>query len=88
MVIEYQNERLAPSYWNRSALWEIQCAHKSANLDYVITFYLREDDPEYEDEDDNILMEFQSSHFVHDERDCDWGLGANGTRRQAKMYPL
>ncbi len=46
------------------------------NLEYVITFYLREDDPEHEDEDDNILMEFQSSHFVHEERERDWGFGA------------
>lgn len=27
------------------------------NLDYVISFYLRADDPEYEQDDDNILMQ-------------------------------
>ena len=41
------------------------------NFDYVITFYLRENDPEYEEEDDNILMQIESMH-----QDCnDWGFG-------------
>lgn len=46
------------------------------NLDYFITFYLREDDPEYEDCDDNILMELQSSYFTREKRERDWGFGA------------
>ena len=46
------------------------------NLEYVITFYLREDDPEYEDADDNILTELQSSYFIHEDRERDWGFGA------------
>jgi hypothetical protein len=46
------------------------------NLDYVITFYLREDDPEYDDADDNILMQLQSSHFFREAQDRVWGFGA------------
>lgn len=43
------------------------------NLEIVITFYLREDDPEYEDEDDNILMQIPISH-------CDYN--AEGIERK------
>lgn len=44
------------------------------NLDFFITFYLREDDPEYEEDDDNILMEFRQ-HFYR-ESHKEWGFGA------------
>jgi hypothetical protein len=44
------------------------------NLEYFITFYLREDDPEYDNDDDNILMELQGMHSIHGNRD--WGFGA------------
>ena len=46
------------------------------NLGYVISFYLRENDPEYDDADDNILMQLQNSHFVREGQDRDWGFGA------------
>lgn len=42
------------------------------NLEYVITFYLRDDDPEYDEEDDNILMEIDNLYLP----DRDWGLGS------------
>lgn len=38
------------------------------NFEYVITFYLREDDPEYEEDDDNILMQI---HEIFMEREDD-----------------
>jgi hypothetical protein len=47
------------------------------NLDFVITYYLREDDPEYEEDDDNILMEFDELFSIRKNRlDLDWGFGA------------
>lgn len=48
------------------------------NLSCVITLYLREDDPEYKEDDDNILMEIEE-YFLHPWRpvpDRDWGFGA------------
>lgn len=48
------------------------------NLECVITLYLREDDPEYNEDDNNILMtieeEYRNSHSHV--RDRDWGFGA------------
>ena len=46
------------------------------NLYFIITFYLREDDPEYEEEDDNILMEFDEKFFGQYPLDLEWGFGA------------
>jgi len=46
------------------------------NLSYVITFYLREDDPEYEEIDDNILMQIDESFLGRNELDQNWGFGA------------
>jgi len=46
------------------------------NLVFFITYYLRKDDPEYEEDDDNILMEFSHSFFHIDKNDKDWGFGA------------
>lgn len=46
------------------------------NLEYVITFYLREDDPEYEEEDDNILCEIHEYVFSKYTGKNDWGFGA------------
>ena len=46
------------------------------NLEYVITFYLREDDPEYEEEDDNILCKIHEYVFWNSIRENDWGFGA------------
>jgi len=43
------------------------------NLEYFITFYLREDDPEFEEDDDNVLLIIPSSHFIHDT--CERGFG-------------
>lgn len=40
---------------------------KEFNLECVITFYLREDDPEYEDVDDNILTEVHEWSTGHHE---------------------
>jgi hypothetical protein len=50
------------------------------NLEYVVTFYLRTDDEEYEDQDDNILMqiedvyseqELSASEWVFDDTEAD-----------------
>lgn len=46
------------------------------NLDFFITFYLREDDPEYEEDDDNILMEIEEGFFRKEQHDRSWGFGA------------
>lgn len=46
------------------------------NLTYTITFYLRESDPEFEEDDDNILMQMQNDHFIRDVSKDDWGFGA------------
>lgn len=46
------------------------------NLDCLITFYLREDDPEYEEDDDNILMEIVEMHLEKSPLRQDWGFGA------------
>lgn len=50
------------------------------NLDCLITFYLREDDPEYEENDDNILMEIDEMYCEQNAPDRDpeqnWGFGA------------
>jgi hypothetical protein len=47
------------------------------NLDYVITFYLREDDPEYEADDDHILMRITNGVSAHGHGfNRDWGFGA------------
>jgi len=50
------------------------------NLDCLITFYLREDDPEYEKDDDNILMEIEVMYLEQNlpgrDPDRDWGFGA------------
>jgi hypothetical protein len=44
------------------------------NLEYAITFYLREDDAEYEEDDDNILIELSNLSFPTKKQD--WGFGA------------
>lgn len=46
------------------------------NLTLFITFYLREDDLEYEEDDDNILMGFQQRFFENAPLDLEWGFGA------------
>jgi len=50
------------------------------NLNCLITFYLREDDPEYEEDDDNILMEIDEMYIELKSSDRDperdWGFGA------------
>lgn len=46
------------------------------NLEFVITFYLREDDPEYEEDDDNILQEIHELIFERFTRENVWGFGA------------
>lgn len=46
------------------------------NLSFCITYYLRNDDPEYEEDDDNILMEFNEYFFKKAESDIEWGFGA------------
>lgn len=33
------------------------------NLDYVITFYLREDDPDFDENDDNVLWQIETIYF-------------------------
>jgi len=45
------------------------------SLDYVTTFYIREDDPEFEIEDDNILMQIETMHFIKQQNDQAWGFG-------------
>lgn len=45
------------------------------NLEYVLTFYLREDDLEYEEDDDNILMRILSMHFIREHHEQKWGFG-------------
>lgn len=42
------------------------------NLDRVITFYLREDDPEYEEDDDNILLQIEDIFIENDDLDMDF----------------
>jgi hypothetical protein len=49
------------------------------NLELVITFYLRKDDHEYEEWDDNILMQIMECCFDADEPDWEWGFGATET---------
>jgi len=49
------------------------------NLGYLITFYLREDDPEYDEDDDSILMEIKQRFIQLESPDRDpeqvWGFG-------------
>ena len=45
------------------------------NLEIVLTYYLRDDDPEYEGFDDNVLMRVRESGFDYDDPDRDWGFG-------------
>lgn len=46
------------------------------NLSFFITFYLRGDDLEYDEDDDNILMEIDERFFSRERLDRDWGFGA------------
>lgn len=46
------------------------------NLGYTITFYLHESDPEFDSDDDNILMQMQHDHFPCEGSNFDWGFGA------------
>lgn len=46
------------------------------NLSYTITFYLHESDPEFDADDDNILMQILNDHFVREVSKDDWGFGA------------
>jgi len=46
------------------------------NLSFLITIYLRKDDPEYEENDDNILMEYKNKFFRYSTLDLEWGFGA------------
>jgi hypothetical protein len=45
------------------------------NLGYRLTFYLREDDFEFDENDDNILMQIEAGIFKYSEK-LDWGFGA------------
>jgi hypothetical protein len=45
------------------------------SLEIVLTYYLRDDDPEYEGFDDNVLMRVRESGFDYDDPDRDWGFG-------------
>jgi len=45
------------------------------NLELVLTYYLRDDDPEYEGFDDNVLMRVRESGFDYDDPDRDRGFG-------------
>jgi hypothetical protein len=45
------------------------------NLEFVITFYLQEADFEYEDDDDNILMELHQTTFDYNHPNRKWGFG-------------
>ena len=45
------------------------------NLEIVLTYYLREDDPEYDEFDDNVLMRVRESGFDFDDPYRDWGFG-------------
>ncbi len=50
------------------------------NLNIVFTFYLREDDPEYEEDDDNILMQIEEIIFdYNDQYRDDFGFGITST---------
>jgi len=62
---ELQAHVADPSDW----MWDF-------NLSIVITFYLHKDDPEYEVDDDNILMEFEERFSRKYPRDHEWGFGA------------
>jgi hypothetical protein len=64
-IQELQMRISDPSDW----IWDF-------NLSFVITFYLRDDDPDYEEDDDNILMEFTERFFRKDPLDLEWGFGA------------
>ena len=57
-------------------------------IDCYITFILREDDPDYDDDDDNVLIEIQecSKH-----KDWEYGIGDNRNYndfRNAKLHPM
>ncbi|MEQ1667897.1 MAG: hypothetical protein ABL868_05525 [Sulfuriferula sp.] len=45
------------------------------NLEFVITFYLQKSDNEYEEDDDNILMELHENVFDCIHTDQEWGFG-------------
>ena len=46
------------------------------NLFFVLTYYLREDDPEYDEDDDSILMVFEELFSIRNDRlDLEWGFG-------------
>lgn len=48
------------------------------NLSFVITLCLREDDPDYKEDDDNIMIEIDEIYRIPKSRDReqDWGFGA------------
>jgi|SRR3989338_4113958 len=50
------------------------------NLDRVITFYLREDDPEYEEDDDNILIEIHDIFIENDDLEMDFSESFTGEK--------
>ena len=43
------------------------------NLEFAITFYLREDDPEYDEGEDNILMQIENT-YLHSDHDFGFGI--------------
>lgn len=45
------------------------------SLELVLTYYLREDDPEFDKDDDNILMESHQTIFDYNTPNRDWGFG-------------
>lgn len=52
------------------------------NLEFILTFYLHEDDPEYDEDDDNILMQLEEIVFDYDEPQRayrNWGFGMTST---------
>ena len=46
------------------------------NLEYAVSFYLRDDDSEYEEDDDNILMKIEEIYSDSKKGAEDWGFGA------------
>lgn len=62
---ELQARVLEPSDWMQEF-----------NLGFMLTIYLREDDPEFEDDDDNILIQLNEWFVREDAVERGWGFGA------------
>jgi hypothetical protein len=59
---------------------------KDFNLERVITFYLREDDSEYEVDDDNVLIQIYDMYFESEDLDVEYSEGRFSGEKHCYLY--